>query len=122
MSLMICVVQKCAAMKHGAIYMLNLCPYIEKIFRKTPFTIQRRKIEMQRNLWLASAQLSFLLLVGNNEVGDSICEIFGGITHLVWTFFWVWTGIQILQMRPLHKHNFYRIGRLLSLFFCDTCI
>ena len=63
-----------------------------KTFRKTPFTIQRRKIEMQRNLWLASAQLSFLLLVGNNEVGDSICEIFGGITHLVWTFFWVWTG------------------------------
>ena len=93
-----------------------------KIFRKTPFTIQRRKIEMQRNLWLASAQLSFLLLVGNNEVGDSICEIFGGITHLVWTFFWVWTGIQKKHQGKLHIHNFYRIGRLLSLFFRDTCI
>jgi len=27
-------------------------------------------------------------------VGDSICEIFGGITHLVWSFFWVWTGLE----------------------------
>ena len=57
--------------------------------------MRKRQTEIQRNFWLALGQFSFLLLVSQgNNVGSTECQIFGALTHLLWTLFWVWTGTQ----------------------------
>ena len=54
-----------------------------------------RSIEMQRNSWLALAQASFLGLVDlGDHVSSEVCEVFGAVVRLLWSFFWVSTGLQ----------------------------
>ena len=52
-----------------------------------------RNIEMQRNFFLAFAQLSFLVLTDlGDKVSPVICEVFGAVVHYLWSMFWVSTG------------------------------
>ena len=60
---------------------------------KTGVNYLHRSIEMQRNSWLALAQASFLGLVDlGDHVSSELCEVFGAVIHLLWSFFWVSTG------------------------------
>ena len=53
-----------------------------------------RNIEMQRNFFLAFAQLSFLVLTDlGDQVSPVMCEVFGAAVHYLWSMFWVSTGI-----------------------------
>ena len=56
-----------------------------------------RNIEMQMNCFLASAQLSFLVLTDlGDQVSPVMCEVFGAVVHYLWSMFWVSTG----KMKP----------------------
>ena len=63
-----------------------------------------RNIEMQRNFFLASAQLSFLVLTDlGDQVSPVLCEVFGAVVHYLWSMFWVSTGKWNLTFREIYK-------------------
>ena len=53
---------------------------------------RRRRMEQLRNWLLGLAQLAWLLLTDKFTVSTAVCQVFGAITHLLWSLFWASTG------------------------------